>query len=256
MNEIGSRTKREQDIYDIGLDRRLWKKFFNNQGYYENQRRLQLFRKFLNKKPRKILELGGSMSKQYVYDNSAVEHSVTCVNISQKEIDESKLEYRNTRMPIFIQMDAHQLEFDDNSFDLVFGFGMLHHLDYEKTLSEVNRVLTPGGIAIFKEPLDENPVARLFRLFTPMARTEDEVPFRRKDLKKIERSSENVDFQFDQLFTFPFALISRLFSAANDTQLIKLGHNIDNFIERKIPVLRTYFRQVTIVIKKDNLDGD
>lgn len=252
MTQLGDRSKREQLIYDTGLDRRIWKKFFSNQGYFENQRRLNLFRKFLNIENREILELGGSMSKAYVYDNSILKHKLCCINISKKEIEESKLEYKsNDEKPVFIQMDAHELKFEDNSFDMVFGFGMLHHLDYEQTLAEVSRVLKAGGIAVFKEPLDENPVARLVRYLTPKARTNDEIPFKKKDLEKISVMFNKTEFHFDQFFTFPCALISRIFSSANDTKLIKFAFYVDNFVSRKISFLHPYYRQVTIVLHKE-----
>lgn len=46
--------------------------------------------------------------------------------------------------------DAEKLPFKDSSFDLVFGFGILHHLDdIEKGLKDIHRVLKPGGKIAF-----------------------------------------------------------------------------------------------------------
>jgi len=45
--------------------------------------------------------------------------------------------------------DAENLPFDDNSFDSVYSFGVLHHTpDTRKAIDEVRRVLVPGGLAI------------------------------------------------------------------------------------------------------------
>ena len=47
----------------------------------------------------------------------------------------------------------------------------------EPALLELRRILAPGGRAVFVEPLAHNPLLRLGRALTPMARTEDEHPF-------------------------------------------------------------------------------
>ena len=48
----------------------------------------------------------------------------------------------------FEQGNAEDLAFPDQSFDAVYSFGVLHHTpDIEKAVSEVHRVLRPGGTA-------------------------------------------------------------------------------------------------------------
>jgi ubiquinone/menaquinone biosynthesis C-methylase UbiE len=45
--------------------------------------------------------------------------------------------------------DAEQLGFDDETFDEVYAFGVLHHTpSIESALSEIHRVLRPGGKAV------------------------------------------------------------------------------------------------------------
>ena len=47
-------------------------------------------------------------------------------------------------------VDAERLPFDDESFDLVFGHAVLHHLpDLDQAFSEFRRVLKPGGTLFF-----------------------------------------------------------------------------------------------------------
>ena len=52
--------------------------------------------------------------------------------------------------------DAEGIPYDDNTFDLVVGHAVLHHIpDVEKSLREVLRVLKPGGRFVFAgEPID------------------------------------------------------------------------------------------------------
>jgi SAM-dependent methyltransferase len=46
--------------------------------------------------------------------------------------------------------DASKLPFDDDSFDLVFGHAVLHHLpDLDAAFREFRRVLRPGGVVAF-----------------------------------------------------------------------------------------------------------
>ena len=78
------------------------------------------------------------------------------------------------------QMGAEKLEYADESFDTAVGFAILHHLDIEMSISELYRVLKPGGIAYFAEPLGSNPLINLYRRLTPQYRTVDETPL---DLK-------------------------------------------------------------------------
>ena len=48
------------------------------------------------------------------------------------------------------QADAEELPFEDESFDLVLGHAVLHHIpDLAKAFSEFDRVLRPGGAIVF-----------------------------------------------------------------------------------------------------------
>lgn len=53
----------------------------------------------------------------------------------------------------FSVQSAEDLNYESDSFDLAVGVNVLHHVDVERTLTELLRVLRPGGGAIFKEPL-------------------------------------------------------------------------------------------------------
>lgn len=51
---------------------------------------------------------------------------------------------------LILEMDARALHFPDNSFDVVYSFGVLQHIpEVKRAVSEIARVLRPGGDFIF-----------------------------------------------------------------------------------------------------------
>jgi ubiquinone/menaquinone biosynthesis C-methylase UbiE len=85
----------------------------------------------------------------------------------------------------FIVDNAEAMHFSDDSVDVVAGSGIVHHLDIPKSMKEVRRVLRPGGIAIFCEPLGHNPAINWYRNRTPELRTPDEHPLLARDLRTM-----------------------------------------------------------------------
>ena len=82
-------------------------------------------------------------------------------------------------------MAAEQLTYEAESFDVAVGFAIIHHLDLVKALDELHRVLKPGGVAWFAEPLATNPFIRLYRKLTPQFRTPDEQPLELSQLPSL-----------------------------------------------------------------------
>lgn len=76
--------------------------------------------------------------------------------------------------------DAARIEAEDATYDAVFDFGIIHHVpDWPKAVSEVHRVLKPGGRFYAEEVLERfilNPVVRRF-LDHPLENRFDAVRF-------------------------------------------------------------------------------
>lgn len=99
-------------------------------------------------------------------------------------------------------MDAHHLNFENESFDIVFGNGILHHLPHlECAIGEIKRVLKESGYAVFFEPLGMNPFVNLFRKVTPNCRTKDEKPFTKQELSIIRTHFPNTQFSYFECTT-------------------------------------------------------
>ena len=53
-----------------------------------------------------------------------------------------------------VKMDVHQIPFEENSYDVIFCNHVMEHVDDDiKAMSEINRVLKPGGWAIIQSPV-------------------------------------------------------------------------------------------------------
>lgn len=123
---------------------------------------------------------------------------MTGIDISDVAITESRLraDREQVKGVDFLVMDAEALEFDDSTFDLVCGLGILHHLDLRRAYAELARTLKPDGSGIFVECLAHNPPINLYRRATPQIRTEDEHPLLMGDLELAKQYFGTVQARF------------------------------------------------------------
>src|SRR3954468_24791722 len=84
---------------------------------------------------------------------TGVVREATCTDISPGML--ATLERNAEQLKLAVQTaacDAAELPFDDDSFDLVLGHAVLHHLpDLDRSFAEFRRVLKPGGTLFFAE---------------------------------------------------------------------------------------------------------
>src|SRR5262249_9880779 len=98
---------------------------------------------------KKLLEIGcgtGTDLLQFARGGAVV----TGVDLTPRsiEIAQRRLEIYGQNGQ-FSQGDAENLEFADESFDVVYSFGVIHHTpDTERAVQEIHRVLKRGGKAI------------------------------------------------------------------------------------------------------------
>lgn len=146
-----------------------------------------------------VLEYGCGDSLNFL-NLAPIVKSLQAIDISDSAIERLKSEnvYGNVEMHV---MDAMNMTFTDESFDLVFGSGIIHHLETETSACEIARVLRNGGRAVFWEPLGLNPVINVYRHFTPEARTPDEHPLLPKDFDLISKHFSNVEIRYYGLST-------------------------------------------------------
>lgn len=73
----------------------------------------------------------------------------------------------------FSQVNVVNLPFAEESYDLVMGISLLHHLseaDLGKTLRDTYRVLKAGGLAVFSEPVENSRLFDFLQNLIPVGR--------------------------------------------------------------------------------------
>jgi ubiquinone/menaquinone biosynthesis C-methylase UbiE len=77
---------------------------------------------------KKVLEIGSKGWRGWLENNSIFPFSLTCINISEVELQAGiDFAVSSNLSPDFILMDAHDLQFEDETFDFVYGAAILHH---------------------------------------------------------------------------------------------------------------------------------
>ena len=133
---------------------------------------------------------------------------ITGIDISDVSISKAKGKFQNFHSNIELFVDnCENTKFEDNKFDLVYGLGILHHLQISKCINEISRILKPNGTFLFLEPLGTNPLINFYRAITPNSRSKDEHPLLNKDFILIKTKFKTVDIRYYGFLTlvfFPF----------------------------------------------------
>ena len=96
-----------------------------------------------------VLEIGVGLGSDHMRLASNG-NRMTALDLSWEHLRRTRqhlaLEGLNTQL---VYGDAELMAFRNESFDAVYSFGVLHHTpDIESSISEIHRVLRPGGVAI------------------------------------------------------------------------------------------------------------
>jgi 2-polyprenyl-3-methyl-5-hydroxy-6-metoxy-1,4-benzoquinol methylase len=95
---------------------------------------------------KRVLEIGcgmGCMAMNWAQHGA----DVTAVDLNPVAISQTRRRFESYGLAGDIrEADAENLAFEDNTFDFVYSWGVLHHTPRtQKTIEEVHRVLKPGG---------------------------------------------------------------------------------------------------------------
>jgi len=143
--------------------------------------------------------------------------------------------------------DASSLPYESESFDRVFGSGIVHHvIKYERTALELHRVMRPGAIAIFNEPaFGQNPAINLGRRFTMRGKDDaGDVLLTEQAIREWANSFAEASLEGHSLFYSVKKLLP------TRKRLLWKLHQLDENLFRLAPRLRRYGCECLIVLRK------
>jgi SAM-dependent methyltransferase len=138
-------------------------------------------------------------------------------------------------------MNAEDLAFRADSFDMICCAGVLHHLDVERAAPSWARALKPGGRVAMLEPMAYHPLVMLYRLLTPSQRMADEHPLLPKDIATLRAHFGRVEATGYVLLS-PLSLVWLLLPhvLSLKVRLLATLERIDSWLLGHVPWLK-YF---------------
>jgi len=250
----GSRLDYEKKFHDDNIERVEARKmpsyFVNDITYLPHEESL---RRLGDLKGKRLLNygVGEGGSTDWILEMGAQE--VVGIDISEGMIKRARNNIPSERAK-FLVMDAEALEFPGDSFDLVYGIAILHHLNIEQAYKETYKTLRPGGKAVFLEPLGHNIFVNIFRKLTPNARTPFEHPLLVSDLRLAARCFDKVkttEYFFLSLFVLGIKPILELFGKSIFLKFFMVVYKLDRWILKAVPFLKRYYWITVLELMKN-----
>ncbi|MEO0271921.1 MAG: class I SAM-dependent methyltransferase [candidate division WOR-3 bacterium] len=150
----------------------------------------------------------------------------------------------------FRKMPAENLEYEDESFDLVIGISILHHVDLQSADIHLKRVMKKGSFAYFIEPLGENPMLnwareKVFNVHYGLKKDKTtERPLKYDDIHALGRIFSEYNWREFQLLS----MVSR-FIGDRFTEITGL-RKVDDWLITKFQGLRRFCRLVLVELQK------
>jgi len=169
------------------------------------------------------------------------------IDISDISINKAIQSAKKLNLDIEYKVDnCENSKLGSNTFDIIYGSGILHHLNIKNSVQEINRLLKKNGIMIFIEPLGTNPIINLYRKLTPGSRSVDEHPFVSKDFNLLKKIYGEVNIKFYGFLTLFF---SPFYSNPEKSKIFIFLSKIDQLIF-KSNFFRNFAWSVLIICKK------
>ncbi|MBA3430617.1 MAG: class I SAM-dependent methyltransferase, partial [Actinobacteria bacterium] len=181
--------------------------------------------------------------------------TVTGLDLSAGMVDVARQRvelYGNGRKATFFARPVERTRLPSESFDVIVGRWILHHIDLRPAGPELARLLAPGGRGVFLENSGANPVLNFARdhivgrFGIPRIGTKDERPLIADDWRVLESNFSSVRNEFPIVDVFE--LLNRQVFRYRSRPVASLCRGLDRAIGRS--ELRNYSYRVLVVAEK------
>lgn len=189
-----------------------------------------------------VLELGCG-SGYFTKELAGLDVHLQAIDISPELIEQAKM-YVSSDNVVFLIQNAYQMEFENDCFDAIVGSSVLHHLEIQKAVGEIFRVLKPGGTLAFTEPNMMNPQIALQKnipfIKKRLGDSQDETAFFRWKIRRLLARQG-----FVQIEVRPFDFLHPAVPPAWIKSVAAAGSKLE-----KIPLLKEIAGSLHIKAKK------
>jgi ubiquinone/menaquinone biosynthesis C-methylase UbiE len=193
-----------------------------------------------------LLDYGAGIGEStYIWLNAGAK--VTGIDISYEGLKKAQKKIIDNNFANFLVMDCEKLGFRNETFDIVSGTAILHHLNTEESIIEIARVLKKNGKCILVEPLGHNIFINLYRKLTPNLRTIDEHPLLIKDMLNAKKYFNKVEIKYFNSLTLLYIPLIKL---DKNRKILSGLYKIENYLIKKFSLLRRLSWNVVIELQE------
>jgi SAM-dependent methyltransferase len=191
----------------------------------------------------RVLDYGCGQGEEAVYLAKMGAH-VTAIDISPVGVrltqERARLNGVGDRVSAML-MRCDPTEFPSESFDVIHGFGILHHIGLRTGMMEIKRLLKPRGRGLFFEHMGNS---KLIERLRPKEKdyTKGERPVTWKEIQEIQP-------EFSRVVARPFHIASRLRNRIKvlNRSVVK---RIDHAVLSALPFMRHFASGMVIYLEK------